>query len=239
MARLLLLCFVGLHFHRVLKRGLEPDDFISRSSRVVDKICEENYPFFAKARFSAREGVKEALSNDTGVSLGGRVRRVAKKVDVNMESDEDPKVRVSDGTNGYKGRKLVSSSAKDELEDQITRLTNPGFFDANKIARPLDYARRGWVSVDVDIIVCESCGSNLSFVLFALWTPTEGIGQPSGSEVGDRAASFESRGPSTHNRNIEGGGSTVNEPRCKCREVDNVERSSLTVDGDELVDDGI
>ncbi|KAF9623792.1 hypothetical protein IFM89_005299, partial [Coptis chinensis] len=60
------------------------------------------------------------------------------------------------------------------------------------IASPLDYARRGWVSVDVDRI-------------------------PSGSEVGDRTSSFESRGPSTHNRNIEGSRSTIDIPQLLLR----------------------
>ncbi|KAF9620397.1 hypothetical protein IFM89_011770 [Coptis chinensis] len=63
------------------------------------------------------------------------------------------------------------------------------------------------------------------------------IGQPSGSEVGDRAASFESRGPSTRKRNIEGGGSTVDRPQLQMQQADSVEGTVIDRDGDE-VDDG-
>ncbi|PIA30166.1 hypothetical protein AQUCO_05700104v1 [Aquilegia coerulea] len=63
------------------------------------------------------------------------------------------------------------------------------------------------------------------------------IGQPSGSEVGDRAASFESRGPSTRKRHLEGGGSTVDRPQLQVQQADSVEGTVIDRDGDE-VDDG-
>ncbi|KAF9590342.1 hypothetical protein IFM89_033868 [Coptis chinensis] len=203
-----------------------------------------------------------------------------------------------------------------------------------QIARPLDYARRGWVSVNVDIISISSvfiqannagkafakqlnvahgtscpwrgnscvessvqfpptppsaliggfkdrCDGLLQFVSLSVFAASaisqmrlsrssqidrllaqsetlaretyyiQGIefisrdntfciySHPSGSEVGDRAASFESRGPSTHNRNIKGGGSIVDRPQLQMQEADNVEGTVIDRDGDELVDDGI
>ncbi|KAL5716319.1 hypothetical protein ACHQM5_018032 [Ranunculus cassubicifolius] len=63
------------------------------------------------------------------------------------------------------------------------------------------------------------------------------IGQPSSSEVGDRAASFESRGPSRRKRNLEGGGSTVDRPQLQMQQADSVEGTVIDRDGDE-VDDG-
>ncbi|KAK9088434.1 hypothetical protein Scep_027516 [Stephania cephalantha] len=63
------------------------------------------------------------------------------------------------------------------------------------------------------------------------------IGQPSGSEVGERAASFESRGPSTRKRSMEGGGSTVDRPQLRIQQADSVEGTVIDRDGDE-VDDG-
>ena len=41
-------------------------------------------------------------------------------------------------------------------------------------ASSLACARRGWVNVDVDKIVCESCGATLKYVAPDSWTPTEG-----------------------------------------------------------------
>ncbi|KAF9588777.1 hypothetical protein IFM89_015504 [Coptis chinensis] len=49
-------------------------------------------------------------------------RRHRMKQHVDGQSDISGSVRVSDGSDGYKGRKLVSSSAKDELEDQLNQV---------------------------------------------------------------------------------------------------------------------
>ncbi|KAK1353873.1 C3HC-type domain-containing protein [Heracleum sosnowskyi] len=62
------------------------------------------------------------------------------------------------------------------------------------------------------------------------------IGQPSSSEVGDRAASYESRGPSTRKRNLEEGGSTVDRPHLLIRQADSVEGTVIDSDGDEVND---
>ncbi|KAI3708205.1 hypothetical protein L2E82_37353 [Cichorium intybus] len=57
------------------------------------------------------------------------------------------------------------------------------------------------------------------------------IGQPAGSEVGDRAASYESRGPSTRKRHLDEGASTVDRP------PDSVEGGVvIDRDGDEVND---
>ncbi|XP_021743278.1 uncharacterized protein LOC110709377 [Chenopodium quinoa] len=63
------------------------------------------------------------------------------------------------------------------------------------------------------------------------------IGQPSNSEVGDRAASYESRGPSTRKRSLDEGGSTVDRPILRMQQADSVEGSVIDRDVDE-VDDG-
>lgn len=63
------------------------------------------------------------------------------------------------------------------------------------------------------------------------------IGQPSGSEVGDRAASFESRGPCSRKRSLEEGGSTVDRPQDRIQQADSIEGTVLNHDDDE-VDEG-
>lgn len=63
------------------------------------------------------------------------------------------------------------------------------------------------------------------------------IGQPTGSEVGDRAASYESRGPTTFRRkNLDEGGSTVDRPHGLIRQTDSVEGVVIDRDGDEVND---
>ncbi|CAN6454346.1 unnamed protein product [Victoria cruziana] len=64
------------------------------------------------------------------------------------------------------------------------------------------------------------------------------VAQPAGSEVGDRAASYESRGPCTRKRSLDEGGSTVDRPhRRRAQNADSVEGTVIDRDGDE-VDDG-
>eukprot|EP00262_Sarcandra_glabra_P003835 TRINITY_DN14665_c0_g1_i1.p1 TRINITY_DN14665_c0_g1~~TRINITY_DN14665_c0_g1_i1.p1 ORF type:complete len:633 (-),score=161.95 TRINITY_DN14665_c0_g1_i1:348-2246(-) len=62
------------------------------------------------------------------------------------------------------------------------------------------------------------------------------IGQPSGSEVGDRAASYESRGPIARKRSFEEGGSTVDRPHDRMLQADSVEGTVIDRDGDEVND---
>ncbi|KAJ4980620.1 hypothetical protein NE237_031457 [Protea cynaroides] len=62
------------------------------------------------------------------------------------------------------------------------------------------------------------------------------IGQPSGSEVGDRAASYESRNPSTRKRSLEEGGSTVDRPHLRVQQADSIEGTVIDRDGDEVND---
>lgn len=62
------------------------------------------------------------------------------------------------------------------------------------------------------------------------------IGQPASSEVGDRAVSYESRGPSTRKRNLDEGGSTVDRPPHVMMQADSVEGVVIDRDGDEVND---
>ncbi|KAG8081484.1 hypothetical protein GUJ93_ZPchr0007g4889 [Zizania palustris] len=63
------------------------------------------------------------------------------------------------------------------------------------------------------------------------------IGQPTGSDIGGFAASFESRGPSSRKRNLEEGGSTADKPLNRLHPSDSIEETVIDRDGDE-VDDG-
>ncbi|XVE51654.1 hypothetical protein DITRI_Ditri02bG0059000 [Diplodiscus trichospermus] len=62
------------------------------------------------------------------------------------------------------------------------------------------------------------------------------IGQPSGSEVGDRAASYESRGPSSRKRSLEIGASSDDRPQLRTQQADSVEGTVIDRDGDEVTD---
>lgn len=62
------------------------------------------------------------------------------------------------------------------------------------------------------------------------------IGQPAGSEVGDRAASYESRGPSSRKRSLEIGGSSDDRPHLMVQPADSAEGTVIDRDGDEVTD---
>ncbi|KAG8098434.1 hypothetical protein GUJ93_ZPchr0013g34870 [Zizania palustris] len=62
------------------------------------------------------------------------------------------------------------------------------------------------------------------------------IGQPTGSEVGDHATSYESRGPSSRKRNHEEGGSTVDKPQDRLQYADSIEGTVIDRDGEEVDD---
>ncbi|KAG9149955.1 hypothetical protein Leryth_010029 [Lithospermum erythrorhizon] len=62
------------------------------------------------------------------------------------------------------------------------------------------------------------------------------IRQPSSSEVGNRAASYESRGPSSRKRNMDEGGSTVDLPQIVMQQADSIEGTVIDRDGDEVND---
>ncbi|KAG6573377.1 NIPA-like protein, partial [Cucurbita argyrosperma subsp. sororia] len=62
------------------------------------------------------------------------------------------------------------------------------------------------------------------------------IGQPSGSEVGDRAASYESRGPSSRKRSLDKHGSSDDRARVRMHQADSVEGTVIDRDGDEVTD---
>ncbi|RVW89967.1 hypothetical protein CK203_036572 [Vitis vinifera] len=62
------------------------------------------------------------------------------------------------------------------------------------------------------------------------------IGQPSGSEVGDRAASYESRGPSSRKRSLEIGASSDDRPHLRMQQADSIEGTVIDRDGDEVTD---
>ncbi|XP_022715492.1 uncharacterized protein LOC111274827 isoform X1 [Durio zibethinus] len=62
------------------------------------------------------------------------------------------------------------------------------------------------------------------------------IGQPSGSEVGDRAASYESWGPSSRKRSLEIGASSDDRLQLRPQQADSVEGTVIDRDGDEVTD---
>ncbi|XP_065877624.1 pre-rRNA-processing protein ESF2-like [Euphorbia lathyris] len=63
-----------------------------------------------------------------------------------------------------------------ERGDLLRRLATfkpSNWFGKPKIASSLACAQRGWMNIDIDKIVCESCGACLSFVFSPSWTPAE------------------------------------------------------------------
>jgi len=61
------------------------------------------------------------------------------------------------------------------------------------------------------------------------------IGRPSGSEVGDQAASYESSGPNARKRKLDDGGTTADRPQLNVQQADSVERTVTDRDNNEVI----
>ncbi|XP_019463734.1 PREDICTED: uncharacterized protein LOC109362415 isoform X1 [Lupinus angustifolius] len=150
--------------------------------------------------------------------------------------DTSKKIGLTRGVSaasGISGWVAADDTEKDQTEDRDEVATNEGKLLANE---------------DLDLNLTMSGG----FPFTPLGrTATSGntqdedmgrdlmIGQPAESETGDRAASFESRGPSSLKRNREKGGSSDDRPVLRLQQqADSVEGSVIDRDGDEITDGG-
>ncbi|KAF9604727.1 hypothetical protein IFM89_009523 [Coptis chinensis] len=82
--------------------------------------------------YSYKEKVRKRHSATPGFSLGGRVRRAAKKVDANVESDEDPK-NFNDGgekfEEGYEDEKVETWWLVFEWSCRLIRVVDHWFLE--------------------------------------------------------------------------------------------------------------
>ncbi|KAJ1430699.1 Zinc finger, C3HC-like [Sesbania bispinosa] len=62
------------------------------------------------------------------------------------------------------------------------------------------------------------------------------IGQPSGSEVGDQAASYESQGPNARKRRLDDGETTADRPYISMQQADSAEKTAINADNNEIND---
>ncbi|XP_071724076.1 uncharacterized protein [Rutidosis leptorrhynchoides] len=140
--------------------------------------------------------------------------------------------RGASAASGISGWVAADDPDKEQIEDRDEVATT----DKGKL-RP---------NSDVDLNLTMAGG--LSFNLDGRTGTTENIldadmgrdliiGQPAGSEVGDRAASYESRGPSSRKRSLEIGGSSNNRPNLRIQHADSVEGTVIDRDGDEVTGD--
>ncbi|XP_027341187.1 uncharacterized protein LOC113854422 isoform X2 [Abrus precatorius] len=63
------------------------------------------------------------------------------------------------------------------------------------------------------------------------------IGRPSGSEIGDQAASYESQGPIARKRRLDDGGTTADRPHLNMQQADSAERTLTDRDNNEVIGD--
>ncbi|TKY49334.1 NIPA protein [Spatholobus suberectus] len=61
------------------------------------------------------------------------------------------------------------------------------------------------------------------------------IGRTSGSEVGDQAASYESRGPNAHKRKLDDGETTADRPHLNTQQADSAEKTITDRDNNEII----
>ncbi|KAL1328522.1 hypothetical protein HN51_038357 [Arachis hypogaea] len=158
----------------------------------------------------------------------------ANSIDIPDTSKKIGLTRGVSAASGISGWVAADDAEKDQVEDRDeVATTNEGKLLANS---------------DLDLNLTMAGG--FSFTPFGRTATSENthdedmgrdlmIGQPSGSEIGDRAASYESRGPSSRKRNLEKGGSSDDRPVPRLQQqADSVEGTVIDRDGDEVTDGG-
>ncbi|XP_059661321.1 uncharacterized protein LOC132307538 isoform X2 [Cornus florida] len=113
----------------------------------------------------------------------------------------------------------------------------------NDEAATTDKGKRSNVGVDLNLTMAVGLSST-QLHMTAMTEQYQGtnmgrdlfIGQPSSSGIGDRAASYESRGPSSRKRNLDEAGSTVDRPHLVMQPADSIEGTVIDRDGDEVDD---
>lgn len=198
-----------------------------------------------KAKVSRKEPRLESRSPLLDCSLCGATVRVAEFLTVprpsrftpnNIDIPETSKklglTRGVSAASGISGWVAADDTEKDQTEDrdEVTT-TNEGKFLAN---------------TDVDLTLSMAGGFPCTSLGRTATSEKSHdvdmgrdlmIGQPSGSEIGDRAASYESRGPSSRKRNLEKGGSSDDRPVLGLQQqADSVEGTVIDCDGDEVTD---
>lgn len=167
------------------------------------------------------------------VTVSRPARFAPNSIDIPDTSKKIGLTRGVSAASGISGWVAADDTGKDQTEDRDEVATNEGKLLAN---------------TDLDLNLTMAGG----FPFTPLGrTATSGnnhdedmgrdlmIGQPSGSEIGDRAASYESRGPSSRKRNLEKGGSSDYRPVLRLQQqADSVEGTVIDRDGDEVTDGG-
>ncbi|CAI9757140.1 unnamed protein product [Fraxinus pennsylvanica] len=151
--------------------------------------------------------------------------------DVPETSKKMALTRGVSAASGISGWVAVDGMEKEQVEDHDEAATNGGKSLSN-------------IGVDLNLTISGGLSSSrlqMNVMSEQYQDAPRGrnlvIGQPSSSEVGDRAASYESCGPSSRKRNLDEGGSTVDRPTLLMQHVDSIEGTVIDRDGDE-VDDG-
>lgn len=152
---------------------------------------------------------------------------------VNIVSEISKKVPLTHGisaTSGVGERAAAEGIDKERMDDRYEVMNN--------------HERKHLNAVDLNLTMSVGPSSQFNIPATSVNYGDVGlgrdlqIGQPVGSEVGDRAASYESRGPSPRKNSLEEGASAVGRRRERIQQVDSVEGTVIDREGDE-VDDGM
>ncbi|XP_058211261.1 uncharacterized protein LOC131323469 isoform X2 [Rhododendron vialii] len=150
-------------------------------------------------------------------------------IDIPDTSKKMALTRGVSAASGISGWIATDGLAKEQTEDR------------DEAATPDEGKSQSNVGVDLNLTMGVGLSTHMHMTMMA--EQYQGMGrdlvirQPSSSEIGDRAASYESRGPSTRKRNLDEGGSTVDRPQLMMQQADSIEGTVIDRDGDE-VDDG-
>nr|TKS08498.1 uncharacterized protein D5086_0000102880 [Populus alba] len=139
--------------------------------------------------------------------------------------------RGASAASGISGWVAADDTEKDQIEDRDeVATTDKGKLLLNSevdlnltMAGGLSFTQEGRTTMPENILDADM-GRDLM------------IGQPSGSEVGEHAASYESHGPSSRKRSLEIGGSSDDRPQLIMQRADSIEGTVIDRDGDEVTD---
>ncbi|CAK7350171.1 unnamed protein product [Dovyalis caffra] len=192
---------------------------------VVDSRCDSRSPLLDCSLCGATVRILDFLT------VPRPARFAANNIDIADTNKKMALTRGASAASGISGWVAADDTEKEQTADRDeVATTDKGKLLLNTevdlnltMAGGLSFTQEGRITMPENILDADM-GRDLM------------IGQPAGSEVGDHAASYESRGPSSRKRSLEIGGSSDDRPHLMMQPADSIEGTVIDRDGDEVTD---
>lgn len=192
---------------------------------AVDSRCDSRSPLLDCSLCGATVRVLDFLT------VPRPARFAPNNIDIADTNKKMALTRGASAASGISGWVAADDTEKDQIEDRDeVATTDKGKLLLNSevdlnltMAGGLSFTQEGRTTMPENILDADM-GRDLM------------IGQPSGSEVGEHAASYESHGPSSRKRSLEIGGSSDDRRQLIMQRADSIEGTVIDRDGDEVTD---